>query len=380
MKIAIVYDLIFPFSIGGAESRNFSLAQHLVLKGHEVHLFGAKMWKGKDTIKAAKNLYVHGVSRYSGKYSFSGNRKIYEPIFYSFRLFFRLLKYDFDIIDASAFPYFPALSCKLYSLIKRTPLVVTWHEFWDEYWKKLGIAGWFGRPVEKLLALVSKNNICVSSLTAKRLKKITGKDSKIIENWIETEEIRKAVPSRQEYDIISVGRHMKHKNFGLLLKVCSILVKDIPRLRVLILGKGPETITLLRMRKALSLEKNVEILGFTKEKQEMYSYLKSSKIFVLLSELEGFSIVAFEAMAAGLPVITLKSENNALNGFIREIKNGFVVNNELEAANRISGLLKDKKMQKKMCEYSKNFAKDLDAHKQIKKIEHLYEAYSGKEK
>jgi len=54
MKIAIVYDMHYPFSIGGAEYRNFSLAQNLVLKGHEVHLFGVKMWKDSKTKKNNK--------------------------------------------------------------------------------------------------------------------------------------------------------------------------------------------------------------------------------------------------------------------------------------------------------------------------------------
>ena len=87
MKIALVYDLIYPYSIGGAESRYFSLAKNLVLKGHEVHLFGVKMWPEKNNIKVANNFFIHGISRYKSKYSFKGNRKVFEPIKYSFFLF-----------------------------------------------------------------------------------------------------------------------------------------------------------------------------------------------------------------------------------------------------------------------------------------------------
>ncbi len=376
MKIALVYDLIYPYSIGGAESRYFSLAKHLVLKGHEVHLFGVTMWNGKNTLKVSKKFLIHGISRYSSKYSFKGNRKIFEPIKYSFFLFIELLRYDFDIIDVSAFPYFPVFSCKLYSIIKKKPMVVTWHEvwneYWNDYWKKFRSRGIIGKTIEKLVAKLSKDNLCVSKSVSNKFKKIAAKKSFVINNWIDVSKIKKAQPLKEKYDIISVGRHLKHKNFGLLLKICSVLIKTHPDLKVLIIGQGPETVNLLKIRQALNLEHNVEILSFTKEQKLMYRYLKSSKIFVLLSELEGFSIISFEAMASGLPVITLNTENNALTDFIGEGKNGYLCNkNEIEIIQTISKLLENEKLLKKISLYSRNFAKKFDI-KQIDKIEKYY--------
>jgi len=376
MKIALVYDVLYPFSIGGVEARNFSLAKHLVLKGHEVHLFGVKMWKGSKEIMVSKKFFVHGVSRYSSKYSFKGQRKVFEPIKYSFFLFFELIKYDFDIIDVSAFPYFPVFSCKLYSLIKRKSIVITWHEVWDDYWKDFGIKGFFGRFIEKVVSKLSKKNLCVSELTAKKLNSIRTKKAyiKVINNWIDIQEIEAVKPLNEKYDLISIGRHLKHKNFDLLLKICSLLKKEFPKLKVLIIGEGPETLNLFKIRKALYLEKNVDILSFTKEEGLIYSYIKSSKIFVLLSELEGFSIVSFEAMACGLPVITLDSERNALSGFIKEGSNGFVCNkSEIDIAHRISQLLKNEKLSSKMKKYCKKFVREYDAEKQMKKIELYYD-------
>ena len=379
MKIALVYDLIYPYSIGGVESRYFSLAKNLVLKGHEVHLFGVKMWPGKNNIKVTKNLYIHGVSRYSSKYSFKGNRKIFEPIKYSFSLFFELLKYDFDIVDVTAFPYFPVFSCKLYSILRKKPLIITWHEVWDEYWKTQGFfTSLFGKIIEKTVVKFSRNNICVSKLIAQRLNKIGTKKKNItvINNWIDLEEIKNANPFKQKYDIISVGRHLKHKNFDLLLKISSILVNDFPELKVLIIGEGPDTPSLLRMRKALNLEDNVDILSFTKEKKQMYRYLKSSKIFVLLSELEGFSIISFEAMATGLPVITLESKRNALTEFVKDEKNGFVCEkNEIEILHNIKKALKQRK---KLGKNALKFTEGFGVKKQINKIEEQYKRVTKK--
>ncbi|MBT3720552.1 glycosyltransferase family 4 protein [archaeon] len=366
MKIAIVYDMIYPYSIGGAEYRNFSLAKELVLKGHEVHLFGQKMWSGDKTKRITNGFFIHGLTHAKKKYNFKGQRKIFDPIIYSFVLFFELMKHNFDIIDCSAFPYFPSISCKLYSVLKKKPFIITWHEVWYDYWSKYrkNIAI-FGKLTEKFVSKLSKNNIAVSIHTKKRLNKLTSKKIKLIENWIETSEIKKAKPYEKKYDIISVGRHLIHKNFHLLLKIASVL-----NLKVLIIGQGPETPHLLKIRKELDL-KNVDILSFSKEKNQLYRYLKSAKIFVLLSELEGFSIVAFEAMAAGLPIITLNSKRNALKEYIKD--NGFVCNkNQIEISDKINMILKNKALQKKMSKKSLEIAKKFDSKIKTKQIIKYY--------
>ena len=247
MKIAIIYDLHYISSIGGVEYRNLSLAKYLIDKGHVVHLFGAKMWKGKKKIKINKNLHIHGVSQYSNKYHFNGKRKPIDPVIYSFFLFFELMKHNFDIIDVSAFPYFPYFPSKLYSIIKRKAIVVTWHEVWNDYWKTIGKIGFFGKIIEKIVAKTSKNNISVSKLVKNKLDQIGGKNAKIIENWIDYEEISKIEKQDKKYDLISIGRHLKHKNFEFMIKMCPALINQYPKLKVLIIGQGPETINLLKL-------------------------------------------------------------------------------------------------------------------------------------
>ena len=287
LKIAIIYDMTYPYSIGGVEYRNFSLAKELVLKGHEIHIFGIKMWSGKKTQEVTERFLIHGVSTSKKKYNFKGQRKIFDPIKYSFLLFFELMKHDFDIIDCSAFPYFPAFSSKLYSLIKKKPLIITWHEVWQDYWQQYhkNIAIW-GRTIEKIVAKLSKNNIAVSKLTKKRLEKLGQKNINVIENWIDFNKISNAKPLSQKYDIISIGRHLQHKNFDLLLRIASIM-----KLKLLIIGEGPETPYLLKIKKELDL-KNVDILSFTKEKSQLYNYMKSSKVF---TSRKRFNLMSFRA-------------------------------------------------------------------------------------
>jgi len=65
MKIALVYDMIYPYNIGGAELRNYEIAKRLS-QNHEVHLFGVKMWDGPNII-IREGIVIHGVCRYSDK-------------------------------------------------------------------------------------------------------------------------------------------------------------------------------------------------------------------------------------------------------------------------------------------------------------------------
>ncbi|MBA3064686.1 glycosyltransferase family 4 protein [Candidatus Woesearchaeota archaeon] len=75
MRIALIYDMIYPYTIGGAEVRNYSLAKRLIEQGHEVHLYGVNLWKGPTIIKK-EGIFIHGICRYTKKYNFKGNRSI----------------------------------------------------------------------------------------------------------------------------------------------------------------------------------------------------------------------------------------------------------------------------------------------------------------
>jgi hypothetical protein len=59
MKIAVVYDVIYPYVKGGVEKRVWDLAVRLACRGHEVHLYGMKFWDGEDIINH-EGVFLHG--------------------------------------------------------------------------------------------------------------------------------------------------------------------------------------------------------------------------------------------------------------------------------------------------------------------------------
>jgi len=379
MKIALIYDMIYPYTIGGAEVRNYSLAKRLAEQGHEVHLYGVKLWKGPDIIKK-DGIFIHGVCRYTQKYNFNGNRSIFEPIKFSFYVFKSLIKEKFDIIDCSAFPYFPAFSCKLYSILRNTPLVITWHEVWMDYWYEyLGWKGIFGVIIEKIVSKLTKNIVSVSNKTKNNLVKlgVNKKNIFVVYNWVDIKEIKAIEKSKVKSEIIYAGRFMKHKNIDILIKSVYLAKKEFSDIKTVIIGNGPEKAKLRALTKRLKLEKNIKFMDFML-KEKVYGFMKSSKLFVLPSVLEGFGIIVIEANACGLPVITVKHKRNASADLIKDYDNGFVCKlSEARIAEKIFMILKNNKLRKSMSKKSIKNAENYDIINTVTKLENIYKQCSG---
>jgi glycosyltransferase involved in cell wall biosynthesis len=64
--------------------------------------------------------------------------------------------------------------------------------------------------------------------------------------------------------------------------------------------------------------------GFVENQDEVFSYFKSSKVFVSSSKREGFGMAALEANACGLPIVTVKYSRNAICDLIAQGETGFI--------------------------------------------------------
>jgi L-malate glycosyltransferase len=323
MKIAIIYDVIYPYVKGGVEKRVWELAVRLARRGHEVHLFGMKFWDGEDII-IRDGIFLHGVCRAQRIYS-GGRRSIWQAVYFSIHLLSPLLKEKFDIIDCQQFPYFSCFSAKLISILKKTPLVITWHEIWGEYWYEyLGWKGFGGKITEQLVARLTQNSIAVSESTKINLKTLGYRGNiTIIPNGVDLQQIRLINPSDETSDIIFVGRLIKEKHVDLLVRTFGILSSEQPQLRLLIIGEGPEQDSIKKIIQELSLEERIVLRGFSVDHDVVIARMKSAKVFVNPSTREGFGITALEALACGLPVVTVDHPANAIRDLIME-KNGFI--------------------------------------------------------
>ena len=322
MKIAIVYDVIYPYVKGGVEKRVWELAVRLTHRGHEVHLFGMKFWDGDD-IHISDGVFLHGVCP-AQKLYVGGRRPIGQAIDFSLCIISPLMYEKFDIIDSQQFPYFSCFSAKLISILRKTPLIITWHEVWGDYWYEyLGWKGFGGKITEQLVARLTQNVIAVSESTKINLKSLGYHGNiTIVPNGVDLKRIASTVSSDEKSDVIFVGRLIKEKHVDLLVRAFGILLSKQPELRLLIIGEGPEQDIITKIIQELSLEERITLKGFQNDHDKVIERMKSAKVFVTPSTREGFGITALEALACGIPVVTVNHPSNAIRDLITE-KNGF---------------------------------------------------------
>lgn len=376
MRIAFLSDSIYPYNKGGKETRSYELITELSKKGHDVHFYTMKFWEGNKTIKK-DNITYHGICKehplYKGK-----SRNIKQAIIFGLTSF-KLLKENFDIIDADHMVYFHLFPAKLTCLIKRKPLITTWHEVWGKnYWDEyLGKLGTIGHTIEKLASKLPNKIISISQHTTNNLTKqlnIPKQKITTIPCAINFTNIQNQKPSKEKSDLIYTGRLIEHKNIDTLIKTISTLKKTNPKIKCIITGDGPEKQNLIALTKKLNLQNNITFTGFIEKTKDIHSLIKSSKIFVLPSTREGFGIVVLEAYACGKPVITTNHKNNASKDLIIKNKTGNTCKpNEKDLAIKIQTILKqnttEKIAMKKNC---LDFARKYDWGKIIRKFEEVY--------
>lgn len=373
MKIAFVYDAVYPWIKGGAEKRVYELARRLASMGHEVHWYGVGWWWPENESHDIEldGIKLHGVCKPMELYD-GDRRSIKEAIYFAMMLFPRLYGKNFDIIDCQGFPFFSCFTAKMNSSFGKSALVITLHEVWNKYWYEyLGNAGVFGRFTEKQMVNLTDNIISVSQKTKEDLKEIKPHESSlVISNGIDLAEIDEINPKQAQSDILFVGRFIKEKNADLLIKSLVNVKQVFPDLKCLLIGEGPERQYLEKLTRELDLEENVEFLGFLENYKDVISYMKSSQIFVLPSEREGFGMVVLEANASGLPVVVVDHTMNAAKDLIENGVNGFISENSENAlADKIVEGINSKNIMKDSC---KRFARDYDWNFIVLELEDYY--------
>ncbi|MFN5254443.1 MAG: glycosyltransferase family 4 protein [Limnohabitans sp.] len=101
--------------------------------------------------------------------------------------------------------------------------------------------------------------------------------------------------------ILTVARLVKDKRIDVLLRAFARFLRSFPGSRMVIVGKGPEQPALLQLAAALGISADIEILGYV-EDDELQRHYWSADIFASIDWAD-FRLTAFEALAAGKPVV-----------------------------------------------------------------------------
>lgn len=177
----------------------------------------------------------------------------------------------------------------------------------------------------------------------------------------------------RDLTIIFVARLLKAKGVEDAIKACNFLKKDVPKIKLWILGRGEKSYEkeLKELVKSLKLTKNVRFWGFV-DQNKKFELMQKSHYLVVPSLKEGFGLTIPEAGYVGTPSIGYNVEG--VRDIITDSKNGFLVEpNYKDLAIKIKRNFENKDLYDKLSKNSITFSKPLDwgetAEKALRAIE-----------
>jgi glycosyltransferase involved in cell wall biosynthesis len=325
VRICVVYDLLYPQTVGGAERWYRNVALRLAKEGHDVSYLTMRHWDAgaEPHLPGVRVIPVaRGIPLYT-----DGRRRILPALEFGLGVLWHLVRKGrrYDVIHTASFPYFSLLAAAAVRPLARYRIVVDWHEFWTRnYWREyLGrLGGWFGWQVQRLCLRVPQLAFCFSRLVEGRLaaEGVHGGVT-LLQGQFEGEPA--AAPLPAEPVVVFAGRHIPEKNPVAVVHAVAKARETIPDLRGAIYGDGPERPKVLAAIAEHGLEGVVEAPGFVDE-EVIEDALARALCLVLPSRREGYGLVVVETLSKGTPVVLVRGEDNAAIELVADGESGFL--------------------------------------------------------
>ncbi|MEH0933933.1 glycosyltransferase family 4 protein [Micromonospora psammae] len=304
-------DAVLPYHAGGKETRHHEVVRRLATSGFDVEIHTMRWWPERGDA-------YHGGIRYRPLTALwpmyrDGRRCLVQAVMFAiggFRMLFR----RFDVVEVDSVPVVQIFVLRLATWLRRRRLVVTWHEVWGaESWRSyLGPIGSIAAVLERWALTLPDHIVSPSPGTARRIDEMTGGRTPVtvVPNGIDLPAINAVQPAAQRHDLVFVGRLIEHKNVSALLRGLAVLSARGDRITCRIIGTGPQQESLRRQAVELGLDGLVRFDGWVRSDEDVLAALKAARVFVSLSEREGFGISVLEALACGLPVVAYDHPDN----------------------------------------------------------------------
>tara|TARA_B100001250_G_C19656830_1_gene725228 strand:- start:212 stop:1039 length:828 start_codon:yes stop_codon:yes gene_type:complete len=182
--------------------------------------------------------------------------------------------------------------------------------------------------------------IAISNKSKESLKKIVIFNEKItliynpyLDKALKIKKINKNKFSN--FNILSIGRLTKQKNFPLLINTIIKLSNKFNKINLLIIGDGHHKKKLINK---IKYHKNIKIIKWQKK---LNNYYLSSDLFVLSSYYEGLPNVLIDAMNYEIPIIS--TDCSGASDILQKNSGGFIIpiNNQKELEKKIIFIMKN---------------------------------------
>ena len=359
MKIGIFTDSYTPY-ISGLVTSEVMLKEALEKQGHTVYVVTANLKDFRyEYDEKSRIIRVPGIpvgiydARLTGIYPLQAIQTI--------------KSWNLDVIHSQTefgIGTFARIIAKQFHI----PIVHTYHTMYEDYVHYI-TKGHFMGPSKKLVQHLTKfycdktiTELIVPTKKAYDLFKEKYKVDRnvhIIPTGIEVERFykenfdkgeilklkKKLGISYRDKVLLFVGRLGKEKSVDFLIDCHEKIIKSHKRVKLLIVGDGPEMPDFVEQVKELKLENNVIFTGKVAW-EEVPLYYQLADIFVTASVTETQGLTVIEAMAASMPVVCIDDDSfkiavvNDLNGYFFKSKKEYIkiINNLVENPNEINRL------------------------------------------
>jgi glycosyltransferase involved in cell wall biosynthesis len=340
LRICLVYDHLFPQTIGGAERWLRDLALRLAESGHEVTYLTMRHWR-PGAPPSLPGVRILGLTA-PGRVYDNDRRTLGPPLRFGAAVARHLFRHgrDYDVVHIGSFPFFPLLAAGAARRRGRYGIFVDWYEVWTlGYWRRyagpvIGTIGWL---VQRACVRVPHRAFCMSRMHAARL---------LAEGYPGTPTVLPGIyagavePSPgEEVDgtlAVFAGRLVPEKRVGALVRGFAQARERRDDLRLEIYGDGPERAHVEALVRELGLATAVRVLGHRPE-EEVAAALGRAACLATASEREGYGLVVVEAAARGTPSVIVAGPENAATELVHEGVNGAVA--RTSAPDELAGAL-----------------------------------------
>ncbi len=307
MHVAFVSELFHPH-LGGAEYRTFQFARGLAQRAHRVTVYTVDYSNGslpqEETVDGVRIVRWTKLPGYIGPRGRSllamvrfGNRAA--------ELLTDGISEQNDAVVVNQWPLLHLLRVRPGGLPPRT--VVDWCEWWD-------LSPW--EPVFARAALRSRGAICVEDHIAARVRSANPRGRvRVVRTPVPLDLFRGATETRDPDLVIFVGRIAAQKRVDRLAEaIIHLNEREGAHKRLTVLGDG-ELRNELEAR--FSRYPYIRFLGRVPHATKV-EYLRRAWLLGLCSRREGMPITVMEAVAAGTPVLTVRSRLNTSNELVEQ--------------------------------------------------------------
>jgi glycosyltransferase involved in cell wall biosynthesis len=359
-----------PVFTGGVEARTFYTA-NILSKNHKVTVISRRKVNEKK-IEKKGNLTILRVGENVSSPHVSLS-SILSRLIFILSSSFKALQLKPDLIECSNVTTF--LPVYIIAKFKKIPALAWYPDTLKGNWRKhFGfLVGIIGEISESLFLSLNWHKIITISESVK---------NRLIKNGVKKENIEvipcgvdlkylQNIQAKKQNQLVTVSRLVKYKRVEWAIKAFKALNNQDPTLSLVIIGKGPEeknikkTINKYKLDTKITLVKNAN-------NNDVYKIIKSSKLLLHPSLIEGFGIVLVEAAALNTPFVA--SDIPTSREIQTKLNSGLLFNKESldDFIHKTNELLKSDKQRERFAQNGLMNVKDFNWENLVLKTQHIY--------